>query len=785
MLNRKSRVWMEVAIAALVMLTSAVWATRFWNEWTNRGGKAIFYQSYFEPAVMIACGHGFVVIQGEQPAALGDFLNQRRDTLSCSDIPANPRVSLTTQVQTWRYLMYFVGASWRILGVSWRGMGPAFGFLFGASVALVYGLCRLAMSRIAALGVAFAVSVSTLHLLNLPHLRDFAKEPFSLALFLILGLLVTRPPTYPSVAGLAGAYGIVLGIGYGFRTDFLINIPLFLLVLALFVEGGLFRHLKVKLAGAAAFVMAFMVVAWPILSSVYRNGGCQWHVALLGLSSGFDENLRVAAAPYDFGSVFTDDYVAAQVYGYARRKALPPDALMFCSHDYDAASGGYVSAIVRTFPGDMVTRAYASVLRIVELPFFRTNRPLENWHAWVYDAREKVLNPNTGRGVYAVVAALLLAAGANPRLGLFLLFFVLFVGGYPAVQFQSRHHFHLEFITWFALGFVVNHLVLGLWSLRQDARQRLEAAVRGAGRATIVAVGSAAVLVGVLAVTRAYQERRAAALLNAYLMAPHMAVDAADRAALQHLGAGGPQLLDVELNLPACAASQNVRFSYDVPSPSFDFSRTVAVRTPPGVSGTTRILTPAFEGLAAIDLTPASKGCMARVSRLADVRPFPLLLDATLVPGWERRGLHQRFADFEAPPGMRPFVAMPPVSTWDTTPDAKAHRTRFGPTVVDGDRTEAGYQIMAPPIHVAEGATVTVKTDLFLERGRACLGALNYKRNRWLAPASDVRQQITFTADATGGFTVVVANCGHPGSNESSRFLFSRASYSTDEVSAQ
>jgi hypothetical protein len=732
---------------------------------------------------MIACGHGFADIQGARPAALDDFLNQRRDAMACSDLPADVRPGREQVVRPWRYLMYFVGISWRILGVSWRGMGPAFGFLFGASIALAYRLCRLAMSRLPALGVALGLSVSTLHLLNLPHLRDFAKEPFALALFLILGLLVTRPPTYRWIAGLAGAYGVVLGIAYGFRTDFLINIPLFLLVLALFIEGGPHRHLRVKLAGVAAFFAAFLIVGWPILSSVYSGGGCQWHVALLGLTASFDEPLHVAPAPYDFGQLYSDGYIAEEVDSYARRAALPSVGFAFCSHDYDTASGKYLTAIAGAFPADIVTRAYASILRIVELPRASAGRPLADWHASLYDARETLLDRNAGWSMDVVGAALLLALGANARLGLFLLFVVLFVGGYPAIQFQPRHYFHLEFIPWFALGFVVNAIVIGLWSLRHDARRHLGAALRGGLRAVLLGTASAAALIGALVVTRAYQERRTAALMNSYLGEAHVAVDLSDIGAVQHVTDGGSQLLSLELNLSACAASQTVSFRY-LPG-RFDLARTVVVRRPPGMTGTARVLAPAFAGLAGIDLAPPSRECVTRVSRLADVRPFPLLLNATLLPGWERRGLHQRLADWESSPTMQPFVALPPVSTWKMSTGARAHETLFGTTVVDADNQPEGYQITAPPVHVAAGATVMVRTDFSPARGHACLGVLNYNQSRWLVSPIQVQPRFTFGADASGGFILLVANCNPAGSREPGRFSISRASYSTDEVSPQ
>ena len=46
----------DILIAAALFAGSAVWATHFWNTWTGRGGRPEFYQIYFEPAVMIACG---------------------------------------------------------------------------------------------------------------------------------------------------------------------------------------------------------------------------------------------------------------------------------------------------------------------------------------------------------------------------------------------------------------------------------------------------------------------------------------------------------------------------------------------------------------------------------------------------------------------------------------------------------------------------------------------------------------------------------------------------------
>ena len=42
------------------------------------------------------------------------------------------------------------------------------------------------------------------------------------------------------------------------------------------------------------FLAAFAVVSWPIVTAVSEQGGCQWHVALLGLQATSDEPLGVA-----------------------------------------------------------------------------------------------------------------------------------------------------------------------------------------------------------------------------------------------------------------------------------------------------------------------------------------------------------------------------------------------------------------------------------------------------------------------------------------------------------
>jgi hypothetical protein len=643
-------VWIDLLIAAALVVGSGVWATRFWNSWTAQGGEPVFYQNYFEPAVMVACGKGFVASQPPRPQALEDFLNRRRDSFDCRDIPSSTKLGSEWVYQgAWLYLEMTVGWAWRVLGISWSRMGPLFGLLFGIVIGLIYGIFRFGMGRLLGVVCALGVATSYTHLINLPHLRDYAKAPFTLALVLILGIIVTRPLRRRTLLLMAVAYGAVLGIGYGFRTDFLANLPVLAIVLFIFLDGGVARNLGLKAAATALYLVTFLIVSWPISSLVYQKGGCQWHVALLGLQSPFDESLHVAPAPYDFGNAYSDGYIYWTVFGYAHRMQPASERLAFCSHEYDVQSGRYLKEIALSFPADLIARAYAAVLQIAELPFLSWASPLKGWATTLYDVRSEFLRPKIGWGVYVLGAALLLASAVSFRLGFFLLFFVAYFGGYPAIQFQDRHHFHLEFMTWWAFGFVAHQTIAAAWSLKRRLPD-VGPLVRGAGRSVAFVMAAIALIVGSLDVARWYQRRQAQQLFAAYLAAPKIAVETPSGALPSSEQRAWPEFLEVDLNEAACGPRPAVTFRHNATSMAGDLSRTMTIARRAAEPGLTRIVLPVFEPYKGLEFSDLRPGCVVGAYRFADLRPFPLLLGAVLPPDWKDLPLYQRLRDWELNP---------------------------------------------------------------------------------------------------------------------------------------
>ena len=645
MLRRRGvPLWADAVIAFVVLVTAVIGGTRYWKR-AVAIGQPFYYQNYFEPAVMVACGKGFVVAR-PQVEAMVPFLWRRADSFSCDAIPPDAPLGTEDMYQaSWRYLMYAVGLTWRLAGVSWSTLGPLFAVLFGATLVAAYAIFRLGMGPLLAVSGVVALAFSSLHLGYMPSLRDYAKAPFTLILVFLLGVLVSGQVTRRRLLVVSAAYGAVVGLGYGFRTDLLAQLPPFLLALFAFVNGGIARNIRLK-AGAAVLCLAmFLLTASPIIAAVYGSFGCQWHTAVLGFSRNFSRPLGVQDAPYNVSRQYLDEFVYTTVTSYAARARPGTPHLRYCMPAYDAAAGRYMIDVARRFPADMVVRAYASILRIVELPLTWGGPGVQRY----VDLEEQPPNPGRGHrlGLAIAATAIGLATAGSLRLGLFLIGFVLYFAGYPALQFDARNYFHFEIISWWALGFIVQCMVT---DIRPLVKSRQWDVIRsGAGRAALVLAATAAGLVVLLWGSRAYQQVAVRSLFARYNAAPK------DEIPLDHVlsaGHGGtlraaprtdPETADyllVEMNTWRCGEHPAVAFRYGPPARK-DFSRTFTP-TPDRSRDPTRIFMPVYDGFDRIDFSDLRPGCLGGVYRLRDPGQFPLLLEVMLPPDWRQRPLYQR-----------------------------------------------------------------------------------------------------------------------------------------------
>jgi hypothetical protein len=650
-----------------------------------------FNQRVFGAALMTACGRGVttpvvpMVAAESTPAGdrpLIDFLAERRESLSCAEIPDDvPVDGLDGMQQASRYLLLLATTAWKLTGPTWVGIDRLLGLMCGLSIALAYLICRVTMPRVVAASVAILLLISPLHLANVPDLRDYSKAPFFLVSLLVVALIVVRPRRTAVVIGLSAAAGAALGFGFGVRTDIVVNLVVVLVAVVGFLPGPLAETWKVRLASALVCLLAFTAVAWPIFNS-RESGSNLWHWALLGYAHDWDNALGVAPGPYEPSYFYSDSYVATAVDAYWSRVTHSPVHMSVGVPQYAEASRGYYSQILRTFPSDALLRGWASVIKILELPYSglqsipRGVLPDLLWRAIAMT--QAVLVRGGGLGVVLFAVVVLCVSARSIRLATLIVGLVALLGAYPAIQFQRRHIFHLEFLSLWVLGFAVSS-VLAAMSRRATAHPvaTYSPLASGVWRPVVFAAAVVTLVLLPLTVLRAYQQGKATSLLATYNDARIDAIDmapepignglvrvASDRASLDRSRSPRSMFSDMlvaEVSSNGCPVDRSsLTFRYRAKTPSVDFTRTYDVDVPP-TGQSTKVYFPVYEtGPASPDSeslsfggveVPASElGCLKRVSRFSEPDGFPLLVPAVLPSDWRQMPLHQTLRGWERDP---------------------------------------------------------------------------------------------------------------------------------------
>jgi hypothetical protein len=648
--------WVDIAIVLIVGCAGTAWGIYALEGFRKAGGRPSFYQSEVAPAVMSACGRTLHNPEPETLAAMSRFLAQQVDSVDCDSLPAGNAVrDLGAFQRTARYLELAVSTTWRFVGVSWTRLSLLHGLLAGAVCALSYAIFRLGLTRWLSVAGTATVFLSTPNLNLVPHLRDYAKGPFLLAVILIMGLLVVRRNSPTATLTLAAAAGASIGIGLGFRTDLMIAIVPVVVVLAVVCPG-----LSLPLRGLAliSFVAAFLVSAYPILG-VFSKGNNVGPVALLGLTAPFDTVLGIQPAVYEYGAQYNDSLIFSIVNSYAVRVEGRHEGVDLASDAHAAASMQYLGAIVRTFPADFVTRSLAAVRETTRY-FLSTSLDRPAWAnasllRFAFWLRGAVSSRLAQFGLLLVIAATLLVSVANLRAAwLIVIVLAAFAGG-SAIQFHERHIFYLQLVPWWALGFLVQTAFQGRAVLsRVNTRQIAGAAMFAL---SIVAMAGAG-----LVVTRAWQRQTVTQLFESYTAARHEplevgredvggAVRLSVPAWSAPLPADAPRIatrfLAVSFDGHSCRSQAvPVTLRYTSTLPELDFSETIDVDVAPSAPPTLFIVafdrpdeTSRFRG---IEVDRAAASCVAGVSEVRGLERTPLLLNTTLAANWRDRPLHQR-----------------------------------------------------------------------------------------------------------------------------------------------
>lgn len=334
----------------------------------------------------------------------------------------------------------------KLVGAAIGAVFP-YGIFYGAVFALSYGIFRLGMGRFFTILCAIGFMVSALHLYNLVPsvIRGYGKVPFFMFGIFMMGLLVKFHLKRNQLFVLTAVSGLILGIGYRWiREDIVLIVLPFILAICIFQPGSLLGNIKKNILASFVFIFCFLIFAYPVLNKSTSSSSMISVVA--GFTIPFDEKLGVNRPAYDWGYMFLDEY------GYAISNAQP-----------NVSDSHYVSTIVKNYPADILIRAYASVLKILDLPFAYQEAPVginNNLIKAIYEGKGTLLGSFAGYGLIIAMIALLMISSNSIRQAIFCFLLILYFAGYPAIQFFGKHYFYMEFISWWLLGFIAHQIYI-------------------------------------------------------------------------------------------------------------------------------------------------------------------------------------------------------------------------------------------------------------------------------------------------------------------------------------
>lgn len=427
-----------LAIAVMTFFLSLI----SYSKDRDDGVKPSFYQSYYEPAIRMSCGQSFGVdASGVITDEMRRFLNNEQQTLSCDSVLEAKTLEKNPPQKGWYHLLLVTSLVWKITGISWPALYGLAAAMLAISAAMIFTMFRFFMP------CSIAVILTVLSILPglkfLPYLRDLNKAPFILTGLLVTVWLVLRSPTRMRLFLVMALLGGWLGIGYGFRPDVLIVLPLLFITIIFFRQAPFKKEFLNGLIASMILFITFVIAASPVLLAVNANvGSCQWHFGLLGLSDIHTGMLGIRPASYSWLAHYDDLQVWRLVESYAQRVFDMHD-IGFCTPLYDQVSRSVYLEIFRTFPSDFLIRGIAAAKQVITSGLFSGNQGLILQKIWIL--------------LWGITVITLLAW--NLRIGLFSIFALAFLCAYPAFQFDLRHYFHLAFLTWLPVGILFGSLI--------------------------------------------------------------------------------------------------------------------------------------------------------------------------------------------------------------------------------------------------------------------------------------------------------------------------------------
>lgn len=442
------------------------------------------------------------------------------------------------------YLIGYLGLVFRVLGISVWSFRVACLLLHVATMLLLYGIFRLMMGRALSLLFAAYLATSQVYLFMLPELRDYGKVPFLLGALLMTGIILKHARAPRRLYVIAFFLGAVIGVGYGFRQDVFICLPLALFCTLVGAKVTGERVFLTRASACIVMVLSFSLLAVPVFKGNREVGNTiTAHTLFQGMMVCAEQNAQFGSISYDSGFYNYDHPIIARIRAYAKRIG-EHRAVEDLTPEYGRIGMRRVRDILCARPADFIGRVVAvadSLHGVADAPIIRGSETLKPGRDPA--GREPLLPMAIQRKVASffrafgyMITAVTLGVVAASSLGtaFFLALFLGYLSAYTSTLFEFRHYFYLAFIPYFFAGVLVTRARESFGGFR---RVRKESGFTGVAKAFLKASFKGVSSVGVLilcilvplGITRAVQKDHWAGLLDAYDKADLVKVDVEER----------------------------------------------------------------------------------------------------------------------------------------------------------------------------------------------------------------------------------------------------------------
>jgi len=417
-----------------------------------------------------ACGRGMlrVPFQIEQ---LNQFILGKTSHFDCNLLPNEGYTPIGLFASLQIYLTWSSAFLWRLFGLHQLSLLPLVLGLSAFYGAGCYLLLRQFLDCVRSVIGALIIGCSPLALQMIIGLRDYSKAPFFIWAIL-LTLLVINTTSYRRKNFYAILAGAVVGIGYGFRGDVIILIPvcaITMLLASIFEVKGVIK----KIIPSIIFVISALAIASPLLASYnfVTSGGS---VVMQGASEPFRKQLALQPAGYALAWAYSDELTLSEIASEKRQKYLNWDDNEV-SHlpGYDlsnvfAYSSEYLFTWTPIFAADFAAQGLKSAAWILGMPAYLVNSSSQYVRLspikFVYDLIGVWWLPFFGL-IGAIILywrSLIISLTRAPAIA----FLFISLAGYTGVQMSPRHIFHLEFI-WLLSLLSVTMMMTDIWRFKR------------------------------------------------------------------------------------------------------------------------------------------------------------------------------------------------------------------------------------------------------------------------------------------------------------------------------